>query len=199
MSPRATPLPPDERRAAIVKAALPLLEEHGTDVSTRQIAEAAGVAEGTIFRAFGSKDALIDAVMGTAFEAGPLIEALRSIDRTLPLRDRLVESVEISQTRLRSVFKLLFALRMRPGHWQHDAKEERRRKADAEQANSVIVDLIRPDAGLLRYPPEEVAHRIRLLTFSATHPMISDGRPLTAEEIVDFALDGVRKHHPGDL
>jgi AcrR family transcriptional regulator len=199
VSPRATPLPPDERRAAIVKAALPLLEEHGTDVSTRQIAEAAGVAEGTIFRAFGSKDALIDAAIGTAFEAGPLIEALRSIDRTLPLRDRLVESVEISQTRLRSVFKLLFVLRMRPPHWQTDAKEERRRKADADQANTVIVDLIRPDAGLLRYPPEEVAHRIRLLTFSATHPMISDGRPLTAEEIVDFALDGVRKHDPGDL
>ncbi len=192
-------MPPDERRAAIVQAALPLLEEHGTDVSTRQIAEAAGVAEGTIFRAFGNKDALIDAVMATAFEAGPLIEALRSIDLTLPLRDRLVESVEISQTRLRSVFKLLFALRMRPGHWQHDAKEERRRKADAEQANTVIVDLISPDAGLLRYSPEEVAHRIRLVTFSATHPMISDGHTLTAEEIVDFALDGVRKHDPGDL
>jgi AcrR family transcriptional regulator len=199
VSPRATPLPPADRRAAIVKAALPLLEEHGTDVSTRQIAEAAGIAEGTIFRAFGSKDALIEAVIGTAFESGPLIEALQSIDRALPLRDRLVESVEISQTRLRSVFKLLFALRMRPAHWQHDAKEERRRKADAEQANSVIVDLIRPDAGLLRYSPEEVAHRIRLLTFSATHPMISDGQTLTAEEIVDFALDGVRKHDLGDL
>ena len=182
-----------------MEATLPLLEEYGTNVSTRQIAEAAGVAEGTIFRAFGNKEALIDAVMATAFEAGPLIEALRSIDLTLPLRDRLIESVEISQTRLRSVFKLLFALRMRPGHWQHDAKEERRRKADAEQANTVIVDLISPDAGLLRYSPEEVAHRIRLVTFSATHPMISDGRTLTAEEIVDFALDGVRKHDPGDL
>jgi hypothetical protein len=29
--------------------------------------------------------------------------------------------------------------------------------------------------------------------------MISDGQPLTAEEIVDFALDGVRIKKTGDL
>jgi hypothetical protein len=34
---------------------------------------------------------------------------------------------------------------------------------------------------------------IGLLTFSATHPMISAGHVLTAEEIVDFAFDGLRK------
>jgi hypothetical protein len=44
----------------------------------------------------------------------------------------------------------------------------------------------------------EVARRIRLIAFSATHPLISDGRPLTAEEIVDFTLDGVRIHDSGD-
>ena len=61
-----------------------------------------------------------------------------------------------------------------------------------------FVAVLAPDAASLRYPPEEVARRIRLVTFSATHPLISDGQPLTAEEIVDFAFDGVRIHDPGD-
>ena len=55
-SKRAAALPPDERRSMIVAATLPLLLEHGDRVTTRQIAEAAGIAEGTIFRAFADKD-----------------------------------------------------------------------------------------------------------------------------------------------
>jgi len=58
---RATALPPDERRSMIVAATLPLLLEHGDRVTTKQIAEAAGIAEGTIFRVFADKDALIAA------------------------------------------------------------------------------------------------------------------------------------------
>lgn len=181
-----------------MEATLPLLEEYGTSVSTRQIAEAAGVAEGTIFRAFGSKDALIDAAMRTAFQVDPMIEALGAIDRSLPLEERMVAAVDIAQTRLRSVFKLLLAMRMhRPPEWKSDPDEEARRKLDGERADEAFADVFRHDAGQLRYPPAEVCHRLRLITFSATHPLISAGRTLTAEEIVDFALDGVRNHLPG--
>ena len=55
---RVAPLAPDDRRAALIEATLPLLREHGTAVSTRQIADAAGVAEGTIFRVFPDKNSL---------------------------------------------------------------------------------------------------------------------------------------------
>jgi AcrR family transcriptional regulator len=195
VTPRATPLPPEERRAAIVEAALPLLEEFGAEVSTKQIAEAAGIAEGTIFRAFGSKDALIEAAMATVFDTSDMIRALEHVDRSLPLRERTIAAVEIGQKRLRGVFKLLFALRIRrPPEFKHSTPmDEARRQRLSDLANAAFADLLRPDADQLRVPPEEVVRMIGLLTFSATHPMISAGHVLTAEEIVDFAFDGLRK------
>lgn len=179
-----------------MQAALPLLEEFGAEVSTKQIAEAAGIAEGTIFRAFGSKDALIEAAMATVFDLTDLIEELQHVDRSLPLRERTIAAVEVGQQRLRRVFKLLFSLRVRrPPEFKYSTPmDEARRQHQVELSNLAFADLLRPDADQLSYPPEEVVRRLGLLTFSATHPMISGGHVLTAEEIVDFAFDGVRKH-----
>src|SRR3979411_3457929 len=86
---RASAMPPDERRAMIVNATLPLLLENGEMVTTRQIADAAGIAEGTIFRVFDDKDAVIAAVIDAALDNEPLERALAAIDLRVPFEDVL--------------------------------------------------------------------------------------------------------------
>src|SRR3954451_18619545 len=109
ISGRAAALPPEERRRALIAATLPLVLEHGTDVSTRLIAEAAGVAEGTIFRVFPTKDDLIEAVVASAFDPSALIDAIGRVDGSLPLADRLAAAVQLMQEPGRRVSALVHA------------------------------------------------------------------------------------------
>src|SRR3982751_4851946 len=113
VSARAAALPPEERREALIAATLPLVLEHGTEVSTRLIAEAAGVAEGTIFRVFPRQDDLIGAVVASAFDPSSLVEAIGRIDRSLPLADRLVAAVGLMQERGRRIAGLVHAFAAR--------------------------------------------------------------------------------------
>jgi AcrR family transcriptional regulator len=181
-------LPPEERRAALVAATLPLVTRYGMKVTTRQIAEAAGVAEGTIFRVFPDKEALVQAAVAAVLDPLPLLAELGGVDTTLPLPERLVEVVRILQRRLTSVFNLLFALRMfgppnNPGD----------NRITNERILAAVAAVLEPDHDQFRLPVVEVARLIRLLTFSATHPTISDGTPLTAEQIASVVLNGVRR------
>lgn len=194
---RAGRLPPDERRAAIVAATLPLVLRHGAGVSTRQIAEAADVAEGTIFRVFPDKDALMRAITAKAFDPEPTLRELAAVDRDQPLRDRLVAVVQILQRRLTGVFGLLDALGLAgPPHGHHDAHDPRCEHRAPSTMNdafrTAVVDLVGPDRNQLKVPPMELAHVLRLLVISGTHPRITDGRPLHPDQIVAILLDGLR-------
>lgn len=183
---------PDERRAAIVDATLPLVFEHGSRVTVRLIAEAAGVAEGTIFTVFPDKDALMRAVAQKGLDPGPALRELGAIDRELPLRERLVALVAILEVRLRRAFILVAAL---GGIWPQPTEGEQQSygRRVTESFLQAITDVIAPDADALRLPPSELAHLLWLITSAAHHPLRHDGRPLLpADQIVAVLLDGTR-------
>lgn len=188
MSPRATPLAPADRREALVEATLPLLRVHGRAVTTRQIAEAAGVAEGTIFRVFESKEELVEAALSRAFKPGRYVEEVAAIDPALPFRDRMVALTTLLQRRFTEIFGLMRAVGMvaPPAH-RHDAEQHAswRRRAD-----ELMIALVGDDAARLTIPAAEFVHTLRLLTFSGSHEEIADGRLLTPDRIVAVVLDG---------
>ena len=168
MSQRAPAMPPEARRAAIVEATLPLLLERGAGISTRQIAEAAGIAEGTIFRVFPDKDAVVQAAIEQA------------IDPALSFDDQLVEAVRIMQRRTVAIWQLLAVV--------GDVHKPTGRPPELPS----LAKLLAAHSAVLRADPATAARQLRSVTLAVSHPAIY-GEPMPPQEIVALVLDGIRK------
>lgn len=183
---RAAPLPAEERRAAIIRAVLPLLVEHGAAATTRQIATAAGVSEGTIFNVFTDKDELLAAALEVAIDLAPFERAVDEIDRAVPFEQRLVLATELIQRRIVDIWKLVSQLgpQHRPG--------DHRPLPDS----AALADLFAAEPGRLRIEPADAARLLRALCLSLTHPMLT-AEPCSAADIVDLFLHGAARGQEG--
>lgn len=182
---RAAPLPPEERRAAIVAAVLPLLIEQGSVVTSRQLAQAAGVSEGTIFNVFGDKDALVAAVVQTALDPAPFERAIAAIERSAPLEERLARAVTLIQRRVADVWRLLTQL----------GPQHRPQPPRPLPESPALADLLAAEPGRLRLPPAEAARLLRSLTLACTHPMLASA-PRPPAQIVELFLHGAAHCDP---
>jgi AcrR family transcriptional regulator len=177
---RAAALPPDERRSMIVAATLPLLLEHGERVTSRQIAEAAGIAEGTIFRVFADKDEIIVAVMEAALDTEPLEAALGEIPTDLPFEAAIAAAAERIQQRVIDIWRVTSSI----GTRFHEMT--RRPMADSD----ALVRLFERYEAQIRVEPVAAARLLRALTLSTTHPMLA-GAPWSPTELTQIFLHGV--------
>lgn len=193
---------PEERRAAVVKAALPLVIEYGAAVTTKQIATAAGIAEGTIFRAFDDKDAVIDACIAEALRPDQVLADVGAISLDRPLAARLTEAAEAVQAHMGRIGSVMRALHMSGRHRrEHDAAggEERRgrsrgsggRQESVAAIHAAVAELFEPDRDSLRLPPDQLADVfLRVAFVDRRRSWAKEPTQLSIEELVELFLDG---------
>lgn len=183
---RAQPMAVDDRKAMIIDAVIPLLLEHGRGMTSRQIAEAAGIAEGTIFRAFGDKETLVQAAIEKYLDPEPLREALRSIDPALPLENKMRAILYLLRERFQSVMRIMPVI----GAQRPPVPQERGEFA------RIIAQILEPEAGELNWPPERVAHLLRLISFSSAFPALNEGIEFSIDDLARMTLVGVAGTSP---
>ncbi|MCB1246746.1 MAG: TetR/AcrR family transcriptional regulator [Acidimicrobiia bacterium] len=191
-STRATPMSPEDRRRSIIDATVPLLMDRGGTVTTAEIADAAGVAEGTIYRAFADKPTLIVETVKSVIDAAATVSAIDAIDDAADLPTSLRTSADILAARTRQIMAVVDAVRTIPHDDEHHRANARAFVTDAERAVTEAVTRL-----LTRFEPElavtaaSAASVFRGAVLAFAHPMLasSDG---DLDDACSIVLDGIR-------
>lgn len=182
---------PEDRRAALIAATVPLLRAHGMLLSTKQIARAAGVAEGTIFGVFPDKNSLLVAALLDALDPQPTLDAIAAVDPALDLRARLTAAVQLVNERFAANAHLMTAARSLMQTGGGGPETHRRVHAARDRLQAALTTLIEPDAAALRSPPGTTARILLLFCGGNAFGPFGDPDAFTAGEIVSLLLDGL--------
>ncbi len=181
---RARPLSLEDRKASIIDACIPLLFEHGAAVTSKQIADAAGVAEGTIFRAFGDKDSLIRAAVERFLDPEPIRRSLSYIDPDLTLEQKVNDILFHLRTRFTGIMGIMSAIGMKTR--PTTGVDVRRELVD------VITQVLEGESVRLRVPPEQAAYIIRIIAFAASIESFNEGDyRMETTDIANFIVFGI--------
>jgi AcrR family transcriptional regulator len=205
---------PEDRRRAIVAATVPLIVEHGDRVTTRLIAEAAGVAEGTIFRVFPDKDALLlaaaEETLNPTDGREALLASVAGIEDLHELVRRVAEHMFVRSERVGIVLMALRRVWARghqdsahhaEQHTGHHGTGSGHAPADpgppafVVEAHRALLErltaVLEPFADQLTVSPERAALLLRTLVLGSRHPGMQAEDRLSADEVATVLLDGV--------
>lgn len=186
---RAEPLAPAARRLKIIEAALPLLIKHGATVTTRELAKAAGIAEGTLFGVFPDKPALIRAAIEHSFDPEPVSARLAAINSSLTLEAQLLEAARITQSFSAEATALLGVLRTLPAR---DAPNGPPAFISvwSEAVIRGVAALLEPHAERLRLESSQVASVLLGMMFARQRSLAPPGKQLSLEQTIGILLHG---------
>jgi AcrR family transcriptional regulator len=163
---------PDDRRQAIISATTELVIEHGPEATTRQIADACGIAEGTLFRVFESKDEILAAVVEQLLDPRFLIDEIEALPAAAHAADTvraMVSVVEGSTSRIRSVMMALHTAQNgvdRRGH--HGPPDKHKFFDDQAAIDRAVARALSPHGDELRVDPATSATFIRTVVFAGS-------------------------------
>lgn len=188
---------------------VPLLLAGDTDISTTRIAQAAGFAEGTVFRAFQDKKELLLACAHHALVADAEVRRIQEIDRREPLAARLTAAIEVVGNyldRIGSVMQTMQAGGVRwdhgPGAHKHGGDDKRTddkrtdehgRKGPMQMGrlSGALAELFPPEAEGLRAAPELAAQLLLGSVFASRRNNLRFDGVVDNSKIVDLFLHGV--------
>lgn len=202
---RAPRLTPEDRRSAIVGALAPYVLTHGSDLSTRDLAAAAGVAEGTLFRVFPDKKALMTAVIVEAaqqhFGVDRAVPSFPAVDSQSSLEARLLAVVEYVDERAEESFRVMTMLhQLEPAdlpsgialphpraHTRSYSPEALQRRAELE---AQLTEILGEDAKRVRMPIGPLIDAIRSLAVGRYMAPQTATPPLSPQQIVGLLMRG---------
>ncbi|MCL1693368.1 MAG: TetR/AcrR family transcriptional regulator [Actinomycetia bacterium] len=189
---RAKPLAPDDRRQAIVEAVIPLILEKGSTLTSREMAEAAGVAEGTIFSVFPDKSAVIIEAVKLTMDPTPFRVAIAEVSPTTALKDQLESVAAVLLERSERIGTLVGVLRtIQPASPKKPAEAHRFIMESNAAILTALTELFEHHGDDLRVDPGRAAVAFMGFVFANAHPlMAADAKP-DAAEIVDMLLRGI--------
>jgi AcrR family transcriptional regulator len=189
---RAEPLSRAERKKAILEAVIPLLVENGARVTTSEMARAAGIAEGTIFRVFPDKSALLHEAVASSFDPDPYLRQLDAISPDADLEDRVRRAAQILDERFDRIYALVSVVRsLKVGHGEKHGDAFQVAKEASQRITSTLTELFGEAETELSVPPRSAAVLLNTLIFAIHFPYNTEKDRLTTDEVVTILLNGI--------
>ncbi|RLP07687.1 division inhibitor protein [Propionibacterium australiense] len=188
---------PEERRRTIIDAARPLLVTNGGRFTTKQVAEAAGIAEGTIFRVFPTKQALYDAVIADVLDPTSTVEAFRALPEHHNLEERITAILTLLYSDMDTIDEVFMAVHAMPSDDLSPRKPPMKNcdggPTRSDNLRGAMAEAIAPWQDELSVSLAEAAAWLRSVAMATSHPFLKRGADFPPELTARLLTHGLEK------
>lgn len=193
--PRAKSLPPDARKETIIAAALPLLAKHGENFTTRQVAEAAGIAEGTIFRVFYTKKNLIREIIASTVDTTLTCERITQAAQDQPLDAVIVAILAILAEETRKVTALMSTWHALASEYSATSLRAHQHEIHFGTVLDAITLALTPHADDLQVPVRTAAAWVQASALVNAIPLLPTQELTDNHQLATLVLSGLTRNN----